>query len=197
MLRRYISNYNHSYKFYCSYVRENQCYIDHFIDKKSSYAKRYGQTNRIVELDLEAIVFQAIKMQMELFGRKLENASMSSSEETQRSELKTLQKELSILKNKRTRSYEQYIEDKISKDMYLQKREELANQEREVSVKIVELQQESEIGREDDEEREIKELCRLHSDAEKLTYEMAHSFVDRIYVYDVERVEIIMKFTEF
>lgn len=184
-----MTRYEHG-KFYCIYGttdKTSQCKIS---DKYS-------------EKDLEAIVFGAIQMYLKAAledgeQRKRDKAEGLSEIQRRMALLASLQKETESLKKQKMALYERYTRGELSKAVYLEQKavmdvkliatkDDMTNLEREIG----ELESLS-----SSEQNKSQQLAQTYLGEDSLTWEMAHAFIDAIYVYPDGRREIRWKFKD-
>lgn len=110
---------------------------------------------------------------------------------------KKLERELEILKEERIRQYEAYANRLLTKEKYLLKKEDL-------SGKIEQLEEQYKKFREltDTDEQLLNDVKWIEKKTnklnafEKLTRATADIFIDTVYIYDSEKVEIVYKFED-
>ena len=89
--------------------------------------------------------------------------------------------------------YEKYKDGQIDRDEFVDGRDKLKAQAEEIKEKMNEaaLRQEGE-----DEVKRIGEMVRKYREAKELTKEMEEMFVERVEVYDGERIKVKWKFED-
>ena len=110
-----------------------------------------------------------------------------------------LKGKVEALKKDKLRLYESYCGGEIDRIRYLEEKGEVDSEIGECEEKIKEMEaeveaMETEIAEGDGGERDA--VCRLFRDEKELTYDLAHAFVEKILVYQEERVEIVWKFKD-
>ena len=109
-------------------------------------------------------------------------------------DLEKLKSEIEILQAERIRQYEAYADGVITKEVFQTKKDKIGEAIREKQNKIDEV---TGILEEADEIRsgieEISEEGDRLVTGRGLTREMAEAFIDRIYVYDKDRIEVVFK----
>ncbi|MCR5604811.1 MAG: recombinase family protein [Lachnospiraceae bacterium] len=151
--------------------------------------------------DMEKIVLNAIKgwiEQNEMEFKNSENQHFKKMQEKKKCRLGVREQEeqLRFLKRNKLLIYEQYSDGILSKTEYLQKKASIDEEIKEFEdpkerIRIATLE-----GEETFVSSEKDALCRAFGDEEKLTYEMAHAFVEKIIVYRDERLEIVWKYKD-
>lgn len=153
------------------------------------------------ETEMEKIVYQAIKdfITTSDSRRKAErnrlkkNRSESKSKKLSISELET---KIIALKRDKLVLYEKYCEDNLDRQAYQQEKAAMdeAIKECEESIRSHKPMLEDDVNGEALVSSEADAVCEAFKDAEELTYEMAHAFVERIIVYRDDRLEIVWRF---
>ena len=105
---------------------------------------------------------------------------------------------IDTLKQERIRQYEAYASGHISEDAYLKKKDGLTRQIGELTEAYENAKELSEY---DDslacEVKRLKKIAGEDNDKEKLTKQMVEAFIDGVYVYDKDRIEVRLKCSDF
>ena len=105
---------------------------------------------------------------------------------------------LEALKEQKLRQYEFYADGRITKKVYLHKRNEL-------NIKIEILEEELDVSNQPaidvnkdqlESVSEIKQLIKKYTEGDQIAYEAIDAFIDAVYVYDRNRVEIVFRFAD-
>lgn len=108
-----------------------------------------------------------------------------------------LEKKLEILKSERIRQYEAYAENIISKEMYLKSKAKLAAEIDHITEICTQVQEM--LHTENELAEQISKTCDT-ADAlgveVNMTREIAEAFVDTVYIYDGERIEVKFLFDD-
>ena len=185
--------------------------------KRISYNSGYFKCNHMYDDDnspckgvispkehkLESIVYDAICGYTEMTGmnikkiKKKARDEKSSVRETE-SRIFCLKRELEKRKDERLKAYERFISGEISKDEYLEEKMAinaiLAGVESELDEAELVIKALSET--EDGIFSEAEAACKAYEGEDHLTYEMAHAFVDKIFIYSEDRIEIKWRFKD-
>lgn len=160
----------------------------------SRYSHCYKES--VQENILEAKVAYAIRKMVQMaasVSEKLESDAPKTMDVIT-PDLEKLKSEIEILQAERIRQYEAYADGVITKEVFQTKKDKIGEAIREKQNKIDEV---TGILEEADEirsgiEKISEEGDRLVTDR-GLTREMAEAFIDRIYVYDKDRIEVVFK----
>lgn len=177
--------------FYCPYGRtapESGC------DSHNTYS----------ETELEKTIFNAIATVMQVIDTRAKPSNETllkkkSAIQESMDLLSMTQKQIEKLRKQKLKLYEQYTSDDISRDVYIHgkadidaKISEAENVVKETETHIAELESFT-----DSAPSPIEKTCNIFKSETALTYELAHAFVDAIYVYPDGRREIEWKFKDF
>ena len=188
MARRTLKNGTAFYQCgYSTHDRDTEC--------------RVGE--RFFEATIEEVVYNAITQYLSLIEEKSEqNRKVSDLRKTAIKEctdnIRGLQKQGEQLKSLKLRLYEKYTAGIISRDEYIR-------QKSEIDARLAENDEAIRSGHERMQQLDSDQPCSdrrldvMSEDAKDkglLTYELAHTFVDAIYVHDHDSVEIAWKFKD-
>ena len=156
------------------------------------------------EVDFESIVFSAIKdyISMVEMKKELMKGKLSERKGKIKSDVEMLsecQRKIETLKKDKLALYERYCGGEFGKDEYLHRKKKVDSKIRECEglfrEKATEVEaMEGELIEGRDSERDV--ACAEFRGGQKLTYEMAHAFIEKILVYTGERLEIVWKFKD-
>ena len=111
----------------------------------------------------------------------------------QAKQIRKLERDVEILKAEKLRQYEAYAEGILSKEEYIRKKEQIAQKisstQQEVMEKTNALQSELEVTQ---SVEALMETSSHYEDEPRLTQELSDIYVDTVFVYDTERVEIVL-----
>ena len=111
----------------------------------------------------------------------------------QAKQIRKLERDIEILKAEKLRQYEAYAEGILSKEEYIRKKEQIAKKisstQQEVMEKTDALQSELEVTQ---SVEALMETSSHYEDEPRLTQELSDIYVDTVFVYDTERVEIVL-----
>ena len=151
--------------------------------------------------ELEQLVYEAVCKLIQAVqdkGQRTEDLTETrkSRMPVARRKINMLQMEIEGLKSRKLESYEKYCEGNLSKGEYLELKKKI---DMELAQKESELKEEEEKKEDFSPRREwggsdLEMVCRSFGKMDKLTYESAHAFVEKVIVYAKDRVEIKMKF---
>ena len=150
-------------------------------------------------LKIEGVVWYALRQQLQLLQqlgseltqkKKAENSGITATKQK-------AETEIAVLKAERIRQYEAYAEGVITKDEYLKKKAgltaRLAECESVYSQTQALLQSSSELS---EQVREIESTAAALEVERKMTRKTAETFIDTVYVYDAEHVEVKFLFDD-
>lgn len=163
-------------------------------DSIAKYSRCYKES--MPESILEAKVAYAIRKMVQT-AASLSEKNTGDEPETMdviTPDIEKLKREIEILEAERIRQYEAYADGVITKETFQKKKEQIGA---EISIKQEKINEVNAILEEAEEIRAgiediTKEGERIVPER-GLTREMAEAFIDRIYVYDKERIEVVFK----
>lgn len=125
---------------------------------------------------------------------KLQQDSVAKSVSLELPDIDKLQKEQEVLNEERVRQYEAYADGVIGRNEYISKKRKISEQIDEIQRKIKQCE---EILQEEDEEaseiRQITEQATSIPISSNLTAEMVQAFVEVVYLYGDNRMEVVFK----
>lgn len=148
---------------------------------------------------IEGQVWFALRKQLELFENlaKLAEKTKETQQTDLASEQRNLQKTIENIKAERVRAYENYASGHLSKDDYILRKGELSEEIDKLNMRLAFLH--GETTAEDDIFREVSEIREKTEQTmvfEKLTRAAVQTFIDVVYVYDIEHIEIKFVFDD-
>jgi len=162
------------HSFFCKQPRLRKC------DCFAGYIKEKSIMESLTSL---------LNHQMEVYGTA--KASRKRNRQSQRKQLSMLQKKLSLMKGQKIDDYEEYRKQKISKELYLERKERRESEEQGFSMQVQELQL---AGTASSAENYFDDIC--DGDLMELNREVIDRLVDTIWVYDSERIKIKLRYSE-
>ncbi|CAK7024531.1 MAG: hypothetical protein EUB_02277 [Eubacterium sp.] len=158
---------------------------------------------RFLETPIEEAVYNAISLHLSLIEKKaVQNREVGDLRKAAIQEcadnIRSLQKQAEQLKSLKLRLYEKYAAGTISREEYIK-------QKSEADVKLAENDKAIQCGHERMQQLDSEQSCsdkRLDAVSREikvnglLTYELAHAFVEAIYVHDHDGIEIAWKFKD-
>ena len=162
--------------------------------KKSTCEKTRYDAKRI-----EGQVWFALRQQLTLLENiaVLAEQSKENKQADFESEQRNLQKDIEDKKSERIRAYENYVAGHLEKDAYLKRKAELTEEINKLTERLAffrdETDTEDSIFREVSEIREQKMFTGVN---EKLTRAAVQTFIDTIYVYSADKIEITFTFDD-
>lgn len=148
---------------------------------------------------IESIVLYSIKQMldtMQWLGDKGEKKTRKKLE-IQKKKVRDISKEIETLKQDKIRQYTKYVDGFITKEVYVKIKDELNN--RIDNLEIEKKEKDAQVIEDDKLREEAVEMINLsgkYAGTEKLTREMAEAFIDCVYLYDPEHVEIVFTFED-
>ena len=155
-----------------------------------------GSRLRIRAQDLENVVLKVLEKLVSIQGEinREENRSGAISETVKvREEKRILEMKIEHCKTSRLNLYRQWKEQMFTKDEYIRKRDEYTKQEERHQVRVQELDERLEQLIAEQEEKPTCDL-QVYGGIQSLTKELADELIERIDVYDWDRVEVTWKF---
>ena len=111
----------------------------------------------------------------------------------QAKQIRKLERDVEILKAEKLRQYEAYAEGILPKEEYIRKKEQIAQKISSTQQEVMEntnaLQSELEVTQ---SVEALMETSSHYEDEPRLTQELSDIYVDTVFVYDTERVEIVL-----
>lgn len=182
------------------YKTNNRFSCRHGANTKDSLCKKIHSPK---EPELNEIVFNAIQDMLSLMDKK--KTESSSARKVRGSVIRNevlsasqRQEQIEKLKRDKLKAYDKYASDSISRDEYLRQKTDIDEKIQDLEDKISrsrnrisELEEQSlEVG------SEIEALYKAYKDEKKLTYDMAHAFVDHVNIHLGGEVEIVWRFKD-
>uniref|UniRef100_UPI0029423815 recombinase family protein n=1 Tax=uncultured Tyzzerella sp. TaxID=2321398 RepID=UPI0029423815 len=161
-------------KYYCHSIKEND----------NNCCKEV----KILESEIKEIVFESLKKEILLY---IKNQDDLEDKTNLKKNVLILEKEQEELIFSRRLIYEDYINEKISKEEYLKLKRE---KEQLITNLKNEIEKVKNISLENKEIREENKILRNYLKEDVLTKEMVDIFIDKIYIYDRENIKIDWKF---
>lgn len=163
--------------------------------ESSCYSGKYTQK------DLEQLVLLMIQQQAALAEdtlNQLKKANQTLELPKLRYRKKQYEKKVIISKQQKMELYEQYVEEKITRQTFMEQKQKYAEKEKQYLGKVQELQSEILEGEEEKrkEKSESIHLFLKYKGLEELSYEVLHELIEVIYFYDPEHIEIIWKYRD-
>lgn len=148
---------------------------------------------------IEGQVWFTLRKQLELFENvaKLAEKTKETQQTDLASEQRNLQKTIENIKAERVRAYENYASGHLSKDAYILRKGELSEEIDKLNMRLAFVH--GETTAEDDIFREVSEIREKTEQTmvfEKLTRAAVQTFIDVVYVYDIEHIEIKFVFDD-
>ncbi len=149
----------------------------------------------IIENQVYRVIKQQINAILEL-GEKIE-AVRGEKAKKQKGIRQTVEEKKQLLKQEKIRLYESFAAEHISLEVYSEKKKRVDQELCELNAKIKEMDSV------DEEANELQyEIDRVAKKADramkkdKLTRDMANCFIETVYVYDLHRIEVNLKFND-
>lgn len=110
---------------------------------------------------------------------------------------KKLHHELELLKEQKVRQYEAYADGRTTKEAYLRKKEAVCRRIDEVEKTVK--SHEAVLSEQKDLLESVSEVTMLtqqHLDDDKISFDAVDDFIEAVYVYGPEKVEIVFRFED-
>lgn len=157
------------------------------------------RTRKVDEKRIEELAYNAILQVVTLLNTKLDNKPAKKLKARDFiAELSSLDSQIESLKNYKIRLYENYTSGELTKEMFLKQKTDVDKNIADIEVSKIEIEENlnstsTPISTGD---TQIDSLISIFSQSDKLTYEMAHSFIKAIYIHDENNIEIEWKFKD-
>src|SRR5699024_8421424 len=191
-----------------STIKRYNAFVCGHCGRKLSYSKdrkklicRYGESNPNASCYMAAYpaekirgaVLEALKWHFEQFIDWEEMQKRLEKNVQEEQESWDYEKVLEQIESGKIILYEKYKDGQIDRDEFVDGRDKLKAQTEEIKEKMNEaaLRQEGK-----DEVKRIGEIVRKYREAKELTKEMEEMFVERVEVYDQERIKVKWKFED-
>ncbi len=146
----------------------------------------------ILEKELEEIVFQMISKQIEM----LKDTTQTDSIEIQTKQKIELQNQVKLYQQKKKLFYEQYIERKLTEEQFSKINLDLTRELEPIQNKLEEIDFQLQYSQKKDSfQNQIEKIVK--QDFHSLTKELVDIFIDKIYVFKENRIEIKWKTEDF
>ena len=184
-------------KVYCGYCHHN---LDRRPKKNAVFVCRYSEVDAtfpchnlaILEKELEEIVFQMISKQIEM----LKDTTQMDSIEIQTKQKIELQKQAHLYHEKKKILYEQYIEGKLTEEQFSKINLELTKELEPIQNKLEEIDFQLQYSQKRNSfQNQIEKIVKY--DFYSLTKELVDIFIDKIYVFKENRIEVKWKIEDF
>ena len=148
---------------------------------------------------IEATVLYSLRQMldtMQWLGDKSEK-KIRKKLEVGKKKVRDVSDEIVALKQEKIRQYTRYADNLITKEAYIKIKQELADRIEELQAE--KKAEETKVLSQDEQREKAVEMTNLsekYAGEEKLTREMVKAFIDCVYVYDPERIEIIFLFED-
>ena len=153
---------------------------------------------------IEEIVFQAIQDYMRLADnnkaeQKQQIHELHQSAVSVHAKIEKLTQCVESLKNRKFRAYNRYSSGGMSKEDYLQRKREIDEDIALIEAELASKENQRETIKENENaaNSELADICETFRGEESLTYDMAHAFVEAVYIYPDGTTEICWKFKDF
>ena len=146
----------------------------------------------ILEKELEEIVFQMISKQIEI----IINSKQTDSIKIQTTQKIELQKQVKLYQQKKKLFYEQYIEGKLIEEQFSKINLELTKELEPIQNKLEEIDFQLQYSQKRDSfQNQIEKIVKY--DFHSLTKELVDIFIDKIYVFKENHIEVKWKIEDF
>ena len=184
-------------KIYCGYCRHA---MYERLNKNTIFLCRHSEVDTafpcyhltIAEKELEEIVFQMISKQIEI----IINSKQTDNIEIQTTQKIELQKQVKLYQQKKKLFYEQYIEGKLIEEQFSKINLELTKELEPIQNKLEEIDFQLQYSQKRDSfQNQIEKIVKY--DFHSLTKELVDIFIDKIYVFKENRIEVKWKIEDF
>ena len=169
-----------------------------------SHSRRIGRHSKCCRDEylmeqLEDVVLRTVQNQISLMQSIGKQAEMfvDSKRSSEKEEQKNLRVEKEKLEAEKIRLYERYAERSISREVYIEKKAELSEKLQRLEEFSVQQnakrQEQSEI---DETAMKFLRLADDYGHEDKLTAKMVQAFIEGVYVYDKNRIEVVFLFED-
>lgn len=169
----------------------------HCIFRRHNSDTKCKDINTLKESELDEIVFRAIMDYIQYVNTEMEVLNENKNKELFKTDLESANDKLEQLKKLKFTEYQKYVSGKYDKESYMSSKDSIDKQIAELENIINESQT---VTDNDDMYSdviyELDIMCNKFREQEKLTYDMAHSFIDRIIAYPDNRIEIKWRFMD-
>ena len=146
---------------------------------------------------IESIVFHALRSKLELFRNLYPVIKTGTSHKHENDEQKQLAAGIETLKTRRIHQYEAYAEGIITKEAYLQSKEELTRQIEDNERRLVMLNEL--VSSEDNLFAQVRDMAAKAEyvfGIKKLTQNVANAFIQSVVIHEPEQMEITFSFDD-
>ena len=160
------------------------------------------RTRKVDEKKIEQLVYNAILQVVELLNVKLEVNPVSEFKvQDLIGELSSLDSQIESLKSYKIRLYENYTSEELTKEMFLKQKADTDKKIADIEITKEKLEAQLRgkneiIQTSDTKDAQSKYLTSVFLSSDKLTYDMTHAFINAIYVYGENNIEIEWKFKD-
>ncbi len=149
----------------------------------------------IKEKELEKTVYKAIVDYISFLENKVSLIKETEKHKPKVQDIASLEVEIERLENYKLRLYENYIERKLTQEMYLKQKAKTDENLKDLKLKIEETRL-SDKENVDENMKKTKGLISFFSKDNTFNNEMARTFINAIYVYDENTIKIEWKFKD-
>ncbi len=157
------------------------------------------KTRKVDEKKIEELVYNAILQVVELLNSKLDaHSAKEFVAQDLMIEMSSLESHIESLKRYKIRLYENYTGGEITKAIFLKQKADTDTKIADIEIKKSELADKlnTKESTHNKADRQTDNLLSIFSESNKLTYEMAHSFIKTIYIHNDDKIEIEWKFKD-
>ena len=181
----------------CLYY-ERTTYKEYFVCRHGRQIGEYSDccTEQYPVKQVDSVVWKALKdhiSMLESLGLKAADKAKKQVKAAKISRT-SMVGEIEKLKAEKIRQYEFYANGSITKEQYLRKKAELIRQiedlEADIKTRNEEIDHQNELW---ESASNLKDKANGFSGEEKLTRKMVEAFIENVYIYDPDRIEIIFK----
>lgn len=149
---------------------------------------------------VEQLVFDSLKnicRVLSWVGQQAEKEHREAVKAFMEKDIAAMDKEIADLRNEKLRQYEAYADGHMSREVFMEKKKRLTEKLDALIQKKDDIQKEHILKNGDFQRiKEKTDMADTFLGEEKLTREMVEIFIDQVYVYDEDHIEIVYKFED-
>ncbi len=152
----------------------------------------------IRKADADMAVLQSIKKEAALFldEDKLRRQKKADSSVTVAEQIRNISANLERLRQGWMGLYDRYAGGEISREAFIEQKMEYDLETEKLETKLSSLRQEEEQGEETEERQQTAEIMQAYQGCKELTEGMKENLIDKVFVYEGGRIEIVWSYGE-
>ena len=152
----------------------------------------------IRKADADMAVLQSVKKEVALFLEedKLRQQKKTDSSVTVAEQIRNISANLERLRQGWMGLYDRYAGREISRDAFVEQKREYDLETEKLEARLYSLQQEEEQGGESGDVRQTVEIMLAYQECKELTEGMKENLIDKVFVYEGGRMEIVWSYRE-